>query len=218
MLSFYSGMAALLLALVVVGFGRTYFFRSLPVYLHVHGWLLMLWFAVFLTQTVLVARRRIASHVKLGVLGTALAALVCGLNVAVIIRAIARSPANGLPTAFLPILVIGDLVAILRFATFVAIGVALRHKPESHKRLMLLASISFIGAAIARLPGAGFFLPLSTLLPEVALLGALLVHDVRRDRRVHPATAWGEGFYVVTTIGATALAFAHGPAIPRHLE
>jgi hypothetical protein len=216
--SFYSGMAALLLGVVVVGFGRTYFSRSLPVYLHVHGWLLALWFTIFFAQTVLVARHRVAAHRTLGVFGSGVAALACGLTVAVIIRAIGRSPANGIPLEFMPALVVADLAAMLRFAVFVTLGVVFRRRPEVHKRLMLLASISIVGAAISRLPGVVDLLPLSVLLAEAALLGALIVHDLQRIRRVHPATAWGEAFYVATTVGAFGLAFTRGPAILRSLE
>jgi hypothetical protein len=44
------------------------------------------------------------------------------------------------------------LVGILLFAVFLTLAVIKRHTPASHKRLILLASISLLGAPIARVP------------------------------------------------------------------
>jgi hypothetical protein len=51
--AFFPGMAALLLTIVFLGFAPTYYLRPddaapLPVYLHVHGAGLTLWFSLFL--------------------------------------------------------------------------------------------------------------------------------------------------------------------------
>src|SRR5262249_35845066 len=42
---------------------------------------------------------------------------------------------------------------MLVFGGFVAAALALRRNREAHKRLMLLACVSILGAAIARIPG-----------------------------------------------------------------
>jgi hypothetical protein len=73
---------------------------------------------------------------------------------------------------------------------------------------MLLASISIISPAISRLPGALAFFPISVLVPQLALLAALVVYDFVLKRRVHPATAWGETLYVSMTILSIVVGFS----------
>jgi len=76
---FFSGMALLLLATVVVGFARTYFlagvFRApLPsVLVHIHGALFSCWILLLITQVSLVSAGRVDIHRKLGLAGFGLA-------------------------------------------------------------------------------------------------------------------------------------------------
>ena len=97
------------------------------------------------------------------------------------------------------------------FATFVVLAIVKRNRPESHRRLMLLASLSMMGQALARL---GRFPALqigdSPLLSEAiyglggqaALLGLLVGHDLRTNRRVHPTVAWGAPLLLVSILTA----------------
>lgn len=87
------------------------------------------------------------------------------------------------------------------FGALVASAVFLRRRPQAHKRLMLLATLSLLGAAAARLP-------LSYHLPGVPLLYAFVVidvlilvgvlHDLATRHRVHPAYIWGGLLIVVS--------------------
>jgi len=73
-------MAAVLLAIVLIGFSPTFYLRAwlatedlpqglqaLPVYLNVHGAIVTAWFLLFFTQTVLVASQRVDIHRRLGI-------------------------------------------------------------------------------------------------------------------------------------------------------
>jgi hypothetical protein len=78
----------------------------------------------------------------------------------------------------------------------VTLAVVYRGRPDAHKRLMLLASISFMGPAVARISRwpllggeQGPFTPAVLL----GLLAAVVVYDLITLRRVHPATLFGVG-------------------------
>ena len=91
---------------------------------------------------------------------------------------------------------------ILFFAVVFAIGIAMVRRPEVHKRLMLLAGISILDAAVARWfltflapPGPPGPPPVPvTIAPAVVaslLLVVAMVRDWRTDGRVHPVYIYG---------------------------
>jgi hypothetical protein len=161
---FYSTMAAAMALAVFAGFARTYY---LPLFsggptatiaglpfapvVHIHGALFTAWVVLFMVQTTLVAQRRIAVHRKLGIAGAMLAAAMVVSGTAIRFRE-ARLLGGRSLAASLSSFVLG-ISDILMFATFVAAALALRRNKEAHKRLMLLAYVSILNAAIARIPG-----------------------------------------------------------------
>ena len=196
---FFISIAALLLVIIAVGFARSFYLRSLfhnghaastglPIYLVVHGIVLTLWFLLFLVQTLLASSGRIRIHRSLGIAGAVLAAVVFSLSLVVVVRSVPRETA---------LVVIGDMIVLILFAIFISMAIRFRRKPEVHKRLMTIASISIVAPAIARWPGAQATLPLSVILPQLSMLAAQVVYDVRSRRRMHPATAWGVAAYLV---------------------
>ena len=84
------------------------------------------------------------------------------------------------------------------FATLVGAGLYLRRTPAAHKRLMLLATMAVLTAAIARLP---YVLPLGPLaffgLTDLLVVAAM-VYDWRTRGRVHPALLWGGVFLIAS--------------------
>jgi hypothetical protein len=192
---FYSGMALAAALTVLVGFAPSYYLRgyfgspALSPVLHVHGLLFTGWIVLFVVQTALVAARRVALHRTLGVAGAALAAAMVVAGVMAAIDAVHRgaAPAGVPPLSFL-IIPLGDIAL---FGGFVATALWWRRRPETHKRLMLLATISILTAAVARWPGV---LPLGPL-AFFAITDLFIVAGVIYDRwsrgRVHPAYIWG---------------------------
>lgn len=211
---FYTGMALAAAVIVFAGFAPTYFLRAnyqstpLPTYLQIHGFLFTTWIALFIAQTSLVAARRTDVHRRLGWATAALAVVmvVVGTTAGIVsMRGQVKAGNVDQALAFLTT----PLFSMVVFATLVAAAIKLRRDSQTHKRLMLLATISILDAAVARLPFE--FLRTSTWTFMVAtdvLLIAAILYDVASRRRVHPAYVWGGLLIVVVQalripVGAT---------------
>jgi hypothetical protein len=203
---FYSSMAILLALAVFAGFARTYY---LPLFaggptatiaglpftplVHVHGALFTAWALLFVVQTTLIAQRRVAIHRGIGVAGAVLASAMFLAGGA--IRIWEARLLGGLDmTASLPMLVLG-MNDMLLFAAFVTAAIVWRRNKEAHKRLMLLAYVCLLDAAVARIPGlpgrhADYVL---TLLP----IAAGMTYDLLTRGRVHPVYLWGGMTFVI---------------------
>jgi hypothetical protein len=194
--AFYTAMSVAVLAAVFRGFARSYFFRSqyfttpLAPIGKVHGAIFVSWTVLFFVQVVLVARRRTDLHRRLGVLGGVLAGamVVAGTLIAVVSLRYNFAHGNLRSLSFFAI-PIGDMLV---FPILVGAALFWRRQPEVHKRLMLLATISVLDAAVARWPlaimanGAVAFFAITDL-----YIVAGMVYDVASSRRVHPAYVWG---------------------------
>jgi uncharacterized membrane protein YhaH (DUF805 family) len=152
--------AAILFPLIILaGFGRTYYLKALfgtpplpsPL-VHLHGVLMTMWIALFVTQVWLVRSREIRLHQRLGYTGIGLAVLIVAAGFATAVRAAkfgaASTPPDIAPQAFL----IVPLFDLLMFVIFFGGAVYYRKKPAQHKALMLLTAINFLPPAVARIP------------------------------------------------------------------
>ncbi len=220
---FYTGMAIAAAAILFAGFAHTYYLKGLfgrpplrPL-LHLHGFLFTCWFVLLLCQVTLVAAKRTDIHRRLGLVGAVLAPLMVVVGPIVAIHAARRGvQGQGMPPPLVFLAV--PLFDILVFAILVAAGFYFRQQSQTHKRLMLLATIAILPPATARLPFA-FILangPLAFFgLADLVLLACIL-YDVVTRRRLHPAYLWG-GLLILASqplrllVGSTAtwLAFAH---------
>jgi len=216
---FYIGSALVLVVIVAVGFAPSFYLRyardlagattrPLPMYLILHGIVLSSWYLLFLTQTCLIATKRVEIHRTVGLAGAVVAILLFAVSLNVVLRAPARNLAAGASIAQISLMVIGDIAILLLFAALVTLGLLLRGRKEFHKRLMTLASVTIVAPAIARWPGAEAALPLSVLVPQLGFCAALVVHDMVTMRRVHPATIWGVVGYVLVGGASVPLAFS----------
>src|SRR5690606_19717140 len=107
----------------------------------VHGAAFAAWIALLVTQARLIAARRIDLHRRVGTAGAVLAVLMVVLGVMGAVVA-ARRPGGftDVPVPPLQFLAV-PLVDVAMFALFVALAIARRRDAQSHKRLMLLATI-----------------------------------------------------------------------------
>ena len=198
---FFGAMSVVILAIVFVGFMRTFYLSSyfgrpaLSSLRIVHGAAFSGWVVLFAVQTTLIAAGRRDLHRALGYGGAALATLMIplGLTLAIEVAREGRAPPGLTPLEFLIIPVFDMLV----FAPLVAAAVYYRRQAPMHKRLMLIATLSLLGAAMARVtgtPGAGGPLVFFGV-PDLLIL-AVVIYDRRTLGHVHPATRWGGGFVV----------------------
>jgi hypothetical protein len=209
---FYVGMAACCVAVAVLGFAPTYWipmFRGMldvPPIAHLHALLFYGWTLLFLQQTRLVAAGRMTRHREWGVLGVALATSMVFVGVGTAVHSLKRLDAEGFGAAATAFTVVPVTAAAL-FAVLFAIAMLNVKKPEIHKRLLLVATVSLLQAAVGRwftlLPApAGAVGPppaAVTLLPGLIadlLIVAAMVHDRRTRGRVH-RTYWIAGAAVL---------------------
>jgi hypothetical protein len=194
---FYVGISIVVATTVFTGFARTYFLKSyfgspplIPL-LHLHGIVFTSWIVLLLTQTTLVAANRTDVHRRLGIVGGVIAVMIVVVGtMTTIIRAKqgAAPPGGPPPLVFLAI----PLFDMLIFSSLVTAGFYFRRRPDVHKRLMVLATISILAAAIARLPfgilkaGPPAFFGLTDL-----FIVACVLYDLIARGRPHRATVWG---------------------------
>lgn len=199
--AFYMGMACLMALTVLVGFGQTYYFRvgtgtaatisggTMTPLLQLHGLVFTAWVLLFLVQTALIGLRRGRLHRRLGYASIVLAVamVVVGLRTAVEAAARGSAPPGVDARAFLVI----PLVDIMLFAGFVSMALLKRREREAHKRLMLLAYVSIITAAVARLPGMLPLGPLAFFGLSFMFVVLGMAYDWFSRGTLHPVYAWG---------------------------
>jgi hypothetical protein len=207
---FYVGMSGALLLIVLVGFARTLYLRALfevpeiPASVWLHGIVLTAWFVGVFLQTMLVAVRRTDMHRQLGWIVGGLGVAVLAVSMAVTLNFVPRQRALGVDIEArlhgLSVVVWSDFAALLAFAMFLSAAVALRRRPEMHKRLMLLSSISIVQPAMSRIWRWPVFdgldpslLGLSGLLLFILALG---LYDLIVCRRVHAVTLCCGSFFM----------------------
>ena len=155
---FYPGVCVLMTAIVVVGFWPSYFGPALrgnvarPWIIQLHGIVYVGWMALLMAQVLLVARGRTRTHRRLGAFGIWYGWLVLVMGIVVSFAAPLIHLAAGdwdmdRAAAFL-IIPLGDMVL---FGAFFGAAVAYRAKPEIHKRLIVLATVALLFAAIGRM-------------------------------------------------------------------
>ena len=200
---FYTGMGIAILAAVFLGFADTYYLRAWypesaavsppeSFFYAVHGALFSAWFVLFVAQTGLVAARRTDLHRMLGLAGVALAVAMVVTGVyGGLIAAVRPGGFVGIPLPGWQFLVVPAVDAAM-FAVLIALAVAWRGDAQSHKRLMLLASICLITAAVARWPVSfGSAQLLAAFVLADLFLVPLVIRDWLTRGRLHPVTLWG---------------------------
>jgi hypothetical protein len=204
---FYFYMALSCMAVAFLGFAPTYWlplasgsFSSTPV-VHFHGLLFFAWTLYFAFQTWLAASGRTARHRSLGLIGVSLATAMVIFGFLVAVNAMKRSAAIGQTDAGIAFVIV-PLSGMVFFAVVFALAIAARARPETHKRLMLLAGISLLDAAVARWfltflapPGPIGPPPVEvTIVPALVaylLLVAAMIFDWRSWGRPHPVYIYG---------------------------
>jgi hypothetical protein len=182
--------------IALAGFARTYYLRFLfhtpllPPIVQIHGAIMTLWWIGFIVQTWLVEAGRVRLHQRLGIFMAALAAIVVLLGEILTLNGVAREGRLHQIGKFHFLLGINS-VNLLLFATLVGMGTAFRRKPDVHKRLMLLAAVTLLAPAVARIVLLFTHKPLPQFLAFYSCLLLCVTVDTLRHRRLHPVLAIG---------------------------
>ena len=213
---FYFYMALACIAVAFLGFAPTYWlplasgsFSSTPV-VHFHGLLFFAWTLYFAFQTWLATSGRTARHRSLGVIGVSLATAMTIFGFLVSVNVMKRSAALGQTDMGIAFSIV-PLSSIVFFAVVFTLAIIATRRPEAHKRLMLLAGISLLDAAVARWfltflapPGPPGPPPVEvTIAPALVaylLLVAAMIFDWRRWGRPHPVYIYGGAALVAVKI------------------
>lgn len=202
---FFLAMGGVFLLVALTGFMGTYFvpmarrgFHA-PAVVHVHGALLFGWLLLFIAQAWRAQRRRMPQHRQWGWFGAGMCAAIVASGVGVGLFATRRDLAAGGGDFALGQFV-NILIEMLLFGALVAAAVFLRRDGESHKRLLLLATISVLAPAWLRfrhlLPAVPHpFVTFSIVADSLLLLA--IARDWIAMRRVHPVYLWAGGAMVL---------------------
>jgi hypothetical protein len=204
---FYFYMALSCTAVAFLGFAPTFWlpmathtFKANPI-IYVHGIVFFSWTLFFCFQTWLAASGRVLRHRAVGLIGISFATAMtifgtlAAIN-AMKVAATAGQKDEGIAFAIVP------LSGIVFFAVVFTLAVINVRKPEVHKRLMLLAGISILDAAVARWfltflapPGPPGPPPVPVTIPPAfiayLLLVVAIVFDWRTRGRPHPVYVYG---------------------------
>ncbi len=187
--------SALALAVVIIGFWKTFIlpsfegtFTAAPV-IYVHGALLFAWTLLLVTQSILIRRKNLGLHRKIGwaspvlTLGVAISTMAAGVYV--LRRDVAvgggQMAISSFPATFTTPII---------FVALVTAAIIYRRRPEIHKRLMLLAMISILWAAFGRFrhyfpPFEQSLLVFQGIIPLSMILVAMLWEKFTKGR-IHP--------------------------------
>lgn len=221
---FYSGMALAMLISVFVGFSRSFFFRPFfpdhhspsESIFYFHGAVFTAWIFLFVLQVSLIANAKVQWHRKIGPYGGILTLVMVVLGIWSALVAAARPEGfNNIPIPGHQFLAV-PFFDMLLFPAFVFLAMRWRHKLQTHKRLMLLATLNLITAAIARWPVVETLGPLAYFGITDLFIVALAIWDIRSDGRIHRVTLWGGLAIIISQplrlfVSSTAIwmSFAH---------
>lgn len=193
-----------------------------PLIVHLHAATMSAWLVLLLAQAVLIGRGRVDTHRSLGMISLFLGPAMFLIMSALVIRGFV-GVLN--PQTTPPLALLGNAVAFqtfimaraaLLFGVFFAWAIAVRRTaPETHKRMIIMATFMVIDAAIARfpwLPGAyirdggapvgiltGYDL---THMYQSILLVPLVVHEYLRFGRLHWVYVLGIGLFLTSALAA----------------
>jgi hypothetical protein len=217
------------------GFAFTYFgpvlrgaYPAVSPMIHLHGWSFFAWYLLLPVQALLITAGRRRLHVTLGSASGVLAIVMVFTGVLVASVRIEQGLSAQDPdelTAFWK--AFGQLIMfnMLPFVVFYTAAIVHRGSPDTHKRLIIMASASALTAAIFRIiVGFGGFYWLTTpawVMPAAFLLPAVfiivgMVRDRVTDGSIHRTYLVGLPFLlVIHGLGLIIVGTPVGEAVSR---
>lgn len=207
---YFTAISLAILALIAVAFAPSFYLtgiyhREPPApFIIVHGALMTGWVMVLLAQSALAAAGRMPWHLKVGTAGIIYGVLLVPIGCVAVTISAAREVQRHTDFMLSELNVFGiSLMQMLLFGGYVIAAWVLRARPNCHKRLIVLATLSVLPNAIVRLsmnvPAFGFLqtnLEILSLWTVIFLV--VIAVDVVRLRRLHPVFALGTALTLVT--------------------
>ena len=206
---FYPSLAVMISLICFAGFSFTYFdpimkgaYPPSGLALHVHGWSFFLWYILFPTQAILIARGKNKYHRLFGYISIPLAILMTLTGFLVLTVRVEEAMRNGAPEVWL---LYGPLILLIlvMFDGFylAAVYMAVKKRLQSHIRLMIVASAIALGAGFFRLILflSGFHplsLPIGTLSCGLFIVFGMVYDGVAKGK-VHRAYVIGLTILIV---------------------
>ncbi len=194
---FYVAMGFVALFAAFVGFASTFFlplsagtFHAPPV-VFLHGLCAFGWVIAFAIQPWLIRHRKFARHRQLGYAGLGLAIGLALTAPFIAAFAAARDYANGGGETAISG-VVGTFTSALIFLGLVIAGILKRRDSNTHKRLMLLATIAVLWPAWFRFRHYFPAVPNPEIIFAIVVADSLIIiaalHDLIIQKRIH--TVW----------------------------
>jgi hypothetical protein len=230
--SFYIWMSAACAVLAFGGFAPTYWLQLAPQtfvgspLVHLHALLFSAWTLYFLFQTILAVRERLDSHRAWVLLGISLATAMVFVGSAAATESLKDRLAAGLGDQARAFFIV-PISLMLLFGGFVFAAIASVERTEAHRRLMLLATISIIPPAVARVsfamnvgmvpglrPGLGPLRTAESVVASGLIADAFVVigmiYDWRTRGRPHPAYVVGGLILLAIQLLRVPVSTTHG--------
>ena len=205
---FFPVIALLAAFIVLVGFGPSYYFkeitdaRELRLSVHLHGLVFSAWIVLFIVQAFLIRTGNVAFHRKFGIFGVVIAASLVVVGTTVLT---ARAQTHFFPPWLLAI----SGIDMIMFTAFFCSAIYFRTKADVHKRLMLLTTLSILGAAVLRWPmlrpmfGSLDTLTMGTVWmyigADIPLLAGV-VYDQLIHGKINKAYIWGGSALIASQV------------------
>ena len=212
---FFFVYTTVLLAIVLIGFTPSLYLRvafdapPIPLYLHLHGAILTGWFVWLVAQAWLIQIGNPSLHRKLGYFAATYGLLVVMGGLMATFNAVSRDLSQGITLdmdvaeidpalgsgitylTFVSGVVWANIAGVCTFAVLLCSAVIFRSRSDVHKRLILVATVSILGPALARVSRLeilggeqGPFVPLALL----TLLAAIVIYDFITLKKLHKAS------------------------------
>jgi hypothetical protein len=152
------------------------------------------WVLYFIAQVSLISVGRADLHRKLGLLGLFLASAIVLVGALTALHGVARAsgPPTVPPLSWLAV----PLFDLVVFVGLLGAGWFYRKNAQTHKRLMLIATIGILAAALGRIPYPAFPPGVRDPFALLLVLIPLVVWDIKTRGNLHPAT-WIGGTVVL---------------------
>jgi len=201
-----------LAATIVWGFWPSYFGSLLqggvrrPWIIHLHAAVFIGWVILVVTQALLVTAGALQVHRRVGRAGIVYGVLVlCMGSVISVAAPVMHVRAHTMSAERASLVVLYNLTDILVFAAFFAAAMALVHRPQWHKRLILSATVALSSAAVGRvLPGGTLLYLFVWLLP---LFGSMAI-DLLHTHRLHAASCLSVPVFLIASFKVQLYALA----------